>query len=684
MRRCAVWHDARGRVSRGNVHDVEWRHVDTLQYTSFLAVLLAVVFVMITVVIAAININNGTLPVPSFSPDFSSANAIMAMFSVIPIMATAYVCHFNVHPIYVELQERNEKTMLKITRYSMTLCTIVYLLTSISGYLLFGASTANDVLVNFDRNLGIENSDAVNDIVRITYIFHLIFVFPVIFYSLRNIVDDLFFPNAITPLVDDTKRFWLSTAAELVLIYIGATVIPNMTLAFNITGATTTMIVGMLIPAMLALSESAAWEVETGIVPGVNSGNGTVGGFCPLTSLNVTKIFSVMEMDAPKKGSERPTKTVLVPVPGAGFYGVYMVNCAPTRLLSAHVSLSLYNTNPGAPANAPPVKYYLSAGTIALAFVHAICGLTCLAVLCAWLAHVLKIWFHTVVPLTFHLFLTALLPALGALFFALAARLFVQQSAGSSPGIDFAADVLFVVCMALLLAAFFTGIGSIDPYMSDLERVVLFFAVPAAVVSLLGLSLVSPDSLSFVVSTSVTSSASSSAAVTGGSMLTSSLLPDTLPSFTVVISVIRPLLFFLLAAAVAVITLLLFLALLLSCLQCLASRRPGANSSGGNSGMKRVGGGGSSYALDDRDTDGPLEKFYVQACALLLLAGAVSVLLRWCLPYDLVTWLPQALWQAALVLLLVWVLHRFRPRAERSVYQLFDENDVMDEELSEL
>ncbi|CAI7923536.1 unnamed protein product [Closterium sp. NIES-53] len=434
----------------------------------------------------------------------------------------------------------------------------------------------------------------------------------------------------------------------------------------------------------LLASESAAWEVETGIVPGVNSGNGTVGGFCPLTSLNVTKIFSVMEMDAPKKGSERPTKTVQVPVPGAGFYGVYMVNCAPTRLLSAHVSLSLYNTNPGAPANAPPVKYYLSAGTIALAFVHAICGLTCLAVLCAWLAHVLKIWFHTVVPLTFHLLLTALLPALGALFFALAARLFVQQSAGSSPGIDFTADVLLVVCMTLLLAAFFTGIGSIDPYMSDLERAVLFFAVPAAVVSLLGLSLVSPDSLSFVVSTSVTSSASSSAAVTGGSMLTSSLLPDTLPSFTVVISVIRPLLFFLLAAAVAVITLLLFLALLLSCLQCLASRHPGANSSGGNSGMKRVGGGGSIYALDDRDTDGPLEKFYVQACALLLLAGAVPVLLRWCLPYDLVTWLPQALWQAALLLLLVWVLHRFRPRAERSVYQLFDENDVMDEELSEL
>ncbi|CAI5481903.1 unnamed protein product [Closterium sp. Yama58-4] len=440
----------------------------------------------------------------------------------------------------------------------------------------------------------------------------------------------------------------------------------------------------------LLASQSAAWEVETGIVPGVNSGNGTVGGFCPLTSLNITKIFSVMEMDAPKKGSERPTKTIQVFVPGAGFYGVYMVNCAPTRLLSAHVSLSLYNTNPGAPANAPPVKYYLSAGTIALAFVHAICGLTCLAVLCAWLAHVLKIWFHPVVPLTFHLLLTALLPALGALFFALAARLFVQQSTGSSPGIDLAADVLLVVCMALLLAAFFAGIGSIDPYMSDLERAVLFFAVPATVVSLLGLSLVSPDSLSFVVSTSVTStassSASSSAAVTGGSMLTSTLLPDTLPSFTVVLSVIRPLLFFLLAAAVAVITLLLFLALLLSCLQCLASRRPGANSSGGGGGMKRMGGGGggSSYALDDRDTDGPLEKFYVQACALLLLAGAVSVLLRWCLPYDLVTWLPQALWQAALLLLLVWVLHRFRPRAERSVYQLFDENDVMDEELSEL
>ncbi|GJP49811.1 hypothetical protein CLOM_g8978 [Closterium sp. NIES-68] len=241
---------------------LSFRHVDNLQYTSFLAVLLAVVFVIITIVIAAININNGTLPVPSFLPDFSSAKSIMAMLGVIPIMATAYVCHFNVHPIYVELQERNEKTMLKISRYTISLCTIVYLLTSISGYLLFGASTANDVLVNFDRDLGIENSQAVNDIVRMTYIIHLIFVFPVIFYSLRNITDDLLFPGAVTPLVDDTKRFWLSTAVELVLIYLGSTVIPNMTLAFDITGATTTMIVGMLIPAMLALSDKSGVIVE--------------------------------------------------------------------------------------------------------------------------------------------------------------------------------------------------------------------------------------------------------------------------------------------------------------------------------------------------------------------------------------------------------------------------------------
>jgi hypothetical protein len=43
---------------------------------------------------------------------------------------------------------------------------VVYALTAVSGYLLFGEDTESDVLTNFDKNLGIRFSTLLNYIVR--------------------------------------------------------------------------------------------------------------------------------------------------------------------------------------------------------------------------------------------------------------------------------------------------------------------------------------------------------------------------------------------------------------------------------------------------------------------------------------------------------------------------------------
>lgn len=77
--------------------------------------------------------------------------------------------------------------MLAITRVSLALCTAIYLATSLAGYLLFGTSTASDILVNFDRDLGLGGAEAaVNVAIRCSYVLHIILVFPIIFYSVRS------------------------------------------------------------------------------------------------------------------------------------------------------------------------------------------------------------------------------------------------------------------------------------------------------------------------------------------------------------------------------------------------------------------------------------------------------------------------------------------------------------------
>lgn len=226
--------------------------IDSLSLTSAASVALAVVFVIITFTVALIKLMEGRIDPPRMFPDFSSKTAIMDLLVVIPIMTNAYVCHFNVQPIYNELEQRSPQKMNRIGRITTILCILVYSSTAVSGYLLFGKDTEADVLTNFDTDLGIRFSSALNYIVRVGYILHLILVFPVIHFSLRQTVDALVFEGS-PPLSESRKRSLGLTAVLLILIYLGSTMIPNIWTAFKFTGATTAVSLGFIFPSLVTL-----------------------------------------------------------------------------------------------------------------------------------------------------------------------------------------------------------------------------------------------------------------------------------------------------------------------------------------------------------------------------------------------------------------------------------------------
>lgn len=157
---------------------------------------------------------------------------------------------YTVHPIENELEDPSK--MKSIVRTSITLCTSVYVATSFFGFLLFGNRTMDDILANFDGDLGIPFSSLLNDIVRMSYVIHLMLVFPIVFYSLRLNVDGLLFPYAI-PIVFDDRRFFSVTAALMGFIFMGANFVPSIWDAFQFTGATATVAVGFIFPAAVAL-----------------------------------------------------------------------------------------------------------------------------------------------------------------------------------------------------------------------------------------------------------------------------------------------------------------------------------------------------------------------------------------------------------------------------------------------
>ncbi|KAM3700116.1 hypothetical protein ACB098_05G073600 [Castanea mollissima] len=200
--------------------------IESLSLTSAASVALAVLFVVVACVIAFIKLVEGKIESPRIGPDFGSKKAILDLLVVVPIMTNAYVCHFNVQPIYNELEGRTPQKMNR--------------------------GTESDVLTNFDKNLGIRFSSELNYIVRVGYIFHLVLVFPVVHFSLRQTVDALLFEGS-APLLESRKRSLGLTAVLLVLIYFGSTMIPNIWTAFKVTGATTAVSLGFIFPSLIAL-----------------------------------------------------------------------------------------------------------------------------------------------------------------------------------------------------------------------------------------------------------------------------------------------------------------------------------------------------------------------------------------------------------------------------------------------
>lgn len=232
---------------------ISFKRVDSLRYTSALSVGLAIVFVAITAGVAVVKLIDGSIEMPRLMPELVDQASFWKLFTTIPVLVTAYICHHNIHPIENELKDPSQ--MKSIVRMSLALCSSVYIATSFFGFLLFGDQTLDDVLTNFDGDLGIPYSSLLDDVVRVSYGIHLMLVFPIVFFSLRLNLDGLLFPYAI-PIAFDNRRFFSLTSALMGFIFVGANFVPSIWDAFQFTGATAAISVGFIFPAAIALRDT--------------------------------------------------------------------------------------------------------------------------------------------------------------------------------------------------------------------------------------------------------------------------------------------------------------------------------------------------------------------------------------------------------------------------------------------
>lgn len=142
--------------------------------------------------------------------------------------------------------------MTSAVRISLVLCSGIYFTIGIFGYLLFGDSINADILVNFDQGSGSAMGSLLNDVVRLSYAFHLMLVFPLLNFSLRFNLDELLFSKKPT-LATDNRRFLVLTLVLLVLTYLVAIAIPNIWYFFQFLGSTSAVFLAFIFPGAIAI-----------------------------------------------------------------------------------------------------------------------------------------------------------------------------------------------------------------------------------------------------------------------------------------------------------------------------------------------------------------------------------------------------------------------------------------------
>ncbi|PQM39419.1 sodium-coupled neutral amino acid transporter 4 [Prunus yedoensis var. nudiflora] len=229
-----------------------FERIDSARYISVISVGLAIVFLLVVIGVTTFKLVDGSIETPKWFPAVTDSTSFLNLFTAVPVVVFAYICHYNVHTIQNELADSS--LIQGVVRGSLALCAVVYVMTGIFGFLLFGESTYTDLLSNFDTDIGVPYSSLFNNIVRISYAGHVILVFPTIFLPLRLNLDGLLFPSA-RPLALDKKRFVLESVGLVLISLVGAISIPNIWVAFEFTGATMGGLLAFVFPASITLKD---------------------------------------------------------------------------------------------------------------------------------------------------------------------------------------------------------------------------------------------------------------------------------------------------------------------------------------------------------------------------------------------------------------------------------------------
>jgi sodium-coupled neutral amino acid transporter 2 len=185
----------------------------------------------------------------------TAADMIVSFLSILPIISMSFVCHFNLLPVANSLERFTERRIAMVIRRALIICTVLFATLAISGVVLFGSSTENNILLNLrpeavEKYISLQAATVLCFSMRLAYFLVLVSSFAMLNWALRETLTKLMF--GVRTL--EGNGFLIKSYAIVLVQYLVSITFPNIWKVMGLTGATAAVYVSYILPGALILS----------------------------------------------------------------------------------------------------------------------------------------------------------------------------------------------------------------------------------------------------------------------------------------------------------------------------------------------------------------------------------------------------------------------------------------------
>mmetsp|Transcript_11926 Transcript_11926/g.33588 ORF Transcript_11926/g.33588 Transcript_11926/m.33588 type:complete len:492 (+) Transcript_11926:177-1652(+) len=234
------------------------RSLERLSVASLLKCLVTFFFCAITIWACIKGNLNTEFAKVRWWPDFEAfqehgVGAIVQFVAVVPVVLTAYSCHFNIHPTMQELEQFTPWRMSLVANNALAISSAIFLSVGVAGFLSFGDGVKADVLQNynmiflqplFGERLGM----AVDYSLKVGYFVLLLCTYPLLNWPFRENILEI---AGVNPSGLENTRFCAISFALNAAVYAMAMGIPSIWTALSLMGSTSAVMVIFVFPGLV-------------------------------------------------------------------------------------------------------------------------------------------------------------------------------------------------------------------------------------------------------------------------------------------------------------------------------------------------------------------------------------------------------------------------------------------------